>query len=85
MYIQGEREFSEDGGSLICFPVYDFGLTPSDHKTALIYVINITSTKPNNFLLQDEAHYKKILGSLAERMILENRLLKIKDGLGKSS
>lgn len=82
LYDPGERDISEDAGSLICFPVFDYDFT-MDHKEALIFIINITSSKSNNFLADDQAHYEKILSSLSERMILENRLLKIKDELGK--
>jgi hypothetical protein len=78
LYEKGKRDFNDDAGSLICYPVFDFQLS-NDHKGSLIYVINITSSKPNNFLIEDQAHYEKILSSIGERMILEHRLKKIRD------
>jgi hypothetical protein len=78
IYEVGGRDFRDDKGSLICFPVFDYDLSP-DRRKALIYVVNITSTMPGNFLFEDEPHYRRIMNSLAERIRLENRLLKIKE------
>lgn len=59
------------------WPVFDYELTAGT-KEALICVINITSQLANNFTIDQKSHYEKIMKSLAERIVLENRLKKIK-------
>lgn len=78
VYTIAKRDWTDEKGSLICFPVFDLEI-PNGVENNLIYVVNIKSSKANTFLQKDKAHYEDILQGFAERIVLENRLLKIKE------
>jgi hypothetical protein len=84
IYVKGAKDHKDDIGSLISYPIFDFDKEEKANKrNSLICVINITSTMPNNFVIDDKIHYETILDTIAKRIILESRLKTIKENDSK--